>query len=271
MAIISLSDMQGFLDDHPTEDDLDLQGVVDAVNAWIENYCKRTFDSTAHTEYHSGKGSAVLHLDHYPVTEVTRLAINRIAAVYVTNTNAATTSSVTVNATGVVLTYNGTASSLLFADYATLTLLVAAINALSSSGWSAELAATEYGSYLSTELCAAYGRSCINSRDVDLEIPDEAEWDYQLDPDSGIITLASAFPAGTRNVRVDYTAGYAEADMPEDLRLAAKIVCKDWYEKRSESAYGLGTYSVGGMSKQILADIPREARRILDAYRRYAF
>lgn len=268
MAIISLSDMQGFIDDHSTDDDLDLQGVVDAVNGWIGNYCKRTFDSTAATEYYNGTGSAVLHLDNFPVTDITRLSIGRQAAIYVNNSNSSSTASATVTLTSVVLTYNGTASTLLFADYATLTLMAAAINALSASGWSAELADADFGAYLSTELCQAYGKSCIDSRDVELDIPAEAEWDFEIDPDAGIITNSSAFPIGLRNIRVDYTAGYDESDMPEDLRLAAKIVCKDWYEKRSEGSYGLTGWSVGGMNKQIADYVPREALRILNAYRR---
>ena len=267
MAIISLSDMQGFIDDHSTDDDLDLQGVVDAVNEWVGNYCKRMFDSTAVTEYYNGNGSAVLHLDNYPVTDLTRLAIGRQAAIYIYNTNTSSTATATVNSTGLVLTYNGTASTLLFADYATLTLLVAAVNAL--SGWSAELADSDYCAYLSTELCPAYGKSCIDSREVSLEIPGDAEWDFEIDPDSGIITRPSVFQAGSRNIRVDYTAGYAGDDMPEDLRLAAKIVCKDWYEKRSEGSFGLNGWSVGGMTKQIVDYVPREALRILNAYRRY--
>lgn len=267
MAIISLSDMQGFIDDHATEDDLDLQGVVDAVNDWVGNYCKRIFDSTAVTEYYNGNGTAMLHLDNFPVTDLTRLAVGRQAAIYISNTNTSSTASATVNSTGLVLTYNGTASSLLFADYATLTLLVAAINAL--SGWAAELADADLGAYLSTELCPAYGKSCINSREVSLEIPADAEWDFDIEPNTGVITRPSAFPAGSRNIRVDYTAGYSEADMPEDLRLAAKIVCKDWYEKRSEGSYGLTGWAVGGMKKQIGDYIPREALRILHAYRRF--
>lgn len=267
MSVISYAEAEAFLDDELSPGNLDFPLVCDAAEEFVKSYCRRTFDSASYIEYHDGRGLPELLLNNYPITALTRLSIGRRAALRVCNTNALTIASATVNSTGVVLTYNGTASTFLFADYASLTLLQAAITA--TSGWSAELVNAEDACMLSTELCPAYGKSCINSREVSLEIPADAEWDFDIEPDTGVITRPSAFPAGSRNIRVDYTAGYSEADMPEDLKLAVKVLVKDWWEKRAESSFNLGSYSVGGMRKEILSSVPPEAMRILDSYRRF--
>lgn len=266
MSIISYAEAEAFIDDELSAGNLDFPLLCDAADAWVKAYCRRDFESATYTEYYNGHGLPDLCLDQYPVTDLTRLSVSRRSALRVCNTNTLTTASATVTSTGVVLTYNGTASTFLFADYATLTLLQAAINA--TSGWSAELQNSAEAAMLSTELCKAYGKSCINSQYVDLEVPDVAEYDFTLDTDSGILTRPVGFPAGLANIRVDYTAGYAADDMPEDIKTAVKILVKDWWEKRSESAFNLANYSVGGMAKQIISVIPPEARMILDAYRR---
>lgn len=268
MSIISYAEAEAFLDDELSEGNLDFPLLCDAVDQYIKTYCKRTFDSTSYTEYHSGNGLPNLYLDDIPVTAIERVAVGRTGAIRVCNTNTSSTASVSVTTTGVVLTYNGTSdSTCLFATYTTMTTLVAAINAI--SGWAAELGSSEYGDYLSTELIPSYGKSCIKSQYVDLEIPYEAEYDFEVDADTGILTATAGWTRGTRNIRVDYTAGYAEADMPDDLKTAAKIIVKDWWEKRSESTFNITGYSVGGMTKQIEAVIPKEALAVLASYRRY--
>ena len=268
MSIVALSEIAAFFEDE-LADDTDIQGILDGAEVFVGNYCKRTFEETSYREYHSGKGTAWLHLDNFPVTNVTRLAIGRCSAVRIYNTNTSSTATVSANSTGVMLTYNGTTdSTCTFASYTTLTTLVAAINALSANGWAAELTDTQYGAYLSTELVSCYGKSCIRSAQVYLDIPEVAEYDFELDEDAGIIEYPGKFPAGYRNILVQYTAGYTTTTMPEDLKLAVKIIVKDWYEKRSESSFNLSSYSVGGMSKHIEGYIPQEALRILNAYRR---
>lgn len=267
MSVISYAEAEAFLDDELSPGNLDFPLVCDAAEEFVKSYCRRTFDSASYIEYHDGRGLPKLLLNNYPITALTRLSIGRRAALRVCNTNALTIASATVNSTGVVLTYNGTASTFLFADYASLTLLQAAITA--TSGWSAELVNAEDACMLSTELCKSYGRSCIDSQWVDLEVPNGAEYDFVLDDGAGIITYSGSAPAGGASVRVDYTAGYTADTMPEDLKLAVKVLVKDWWEKRAESSFNLGSYSVGGMRKQILSSVPPEAMRILDSYRRF--
>jgi hypothetical protein len=269
MSIISYSEAQAFLDDDIADSNTDFEGVLDAALAFVESYTRRVFDSASYIEHHNGNGLPKLFLNNYPITAIQRVAIGRQAAIRVCNTNTSSTAAVNVNALGVVLTYNGIAdSTCTFANYATLTLLVAAINALSASGWSAELADATYGAYLSTELSPAYGKSCIKSQYVDLEIPFDGEYSFAVDPDAGILEICDGWPWGYRNVRVDYTAGYAEADMPDDLKFACKVLVKDWWEKRAESTFNITGYAVGGMSKQIEGYVPKEALHILDSYRR---
>lgn len=243
-----------------------VETIVNAVEKFIENYCKRVFSSASYTEYHSGSGLPYLFLDNFPVTAVDRLSFGGRAAIRVTNTNASSRASVSVTATGVVLNYNGTANAtVLFATYTTLTTVVAAINAI--SGWSAELVDSSYGAYLSTELVPMYGKSCIDSANVDLEIPEVAEYDFDIDANAGAVKVGDMLPIGFRNVRIDYTAGYST--MPEDLKLAAKIIVKDWFEKRGESSFNLSSYSIGGIGKSFIGLIPPEAKHVLEAYRRH--
>jgi hypothetical protein len=257
-------------DQTPTTTDLDPDGqveaMVNAVDKFISNYCRRVFDSASYTEYQNGSGLPDILLDNYPVTAIDRLSFGGVAAVRACNTNTSTRASVSVNTTGVVLNYNGTANTTcLFATYTTLTTMVAAINAI--TGWSAELVDASYGAYLSSELLPMYGKGCLNSAYVDLEIPEDAEYDFQVNTDAGIVRVIDAVPVGFRNIRIDYTAGYAT--MPNDLKMAAKIIVKDWYEKRGESSFNLSSYSIGGMSKTITGLIPAEAQQILEAYRRH--
>jgi hypothetical protein len=256
----------------PAEEDLDPDGqveaMVNAVNQFIANYCKRTFDLGSHSEYHSGSGPSFFCVNNFPITAVDRLCFGRRAAVRVCNTNTSSKASVSVTATGVMLNYNGsTDSTILFANYVTLTTIVAAINAI--SGWSADLVDSSYGAFLSSELLPMYGKSCINSAKVGLEIPEDGEYDFEVDAEAGIIKVGDALPKGFRNIRIDYTAGYSSANMPEDLKLAAKIILKDWWDKHNESSFNLSDYSIGGMSKSFEAMIPKEAEHILEAFRRH--
>ena len=238
--------------------------ILNAVEVWVKSYCNQTFESTTYRERVDGSGTQELFLDHYPIIALYRLSIDTIDGVRVKNTNTTGHASVSVNSTAVTLYKDGTVNTLALATYSTLTLLVAAINAL--SGWSASLADSDYGAYPSTCLLEQYGLQCINNREAPLQIPDEGESDFEIYPDEGRIHLHFGFPEGHRNIYIEYIAGYAT--IPEDLKLAVKIVVKYLYQKRTEESFGLSNYSSGGISVSFEKEIPVQASMLLDNYKR---
>jgi len=240
----------------------------DRVEAWAQSYCGRNFESQDYRERVGAQGRDRVFLKHTPVTVVKRIAIGEAAAVRVCNTNQYSTATAAVTSTGVQLHYNGTAESeLTFAAYATLTLMVAAIAAL-GNGWSAALAASGFGSILSSELVECFGRSCINTRWLDLNMPDDGLDDCEVAPERGTIYRPGGFPAGFRNVHVDYTAGYSAAAMPDDLKLAIETGVDALYRKRDAEAFGLTSWSAAGIGQALRSEMPPEALAILDSYRR---
>jgi len=240
------------------------------VEAWIQNVmCRRNFESQSYSEYISGKRSRFMFLSNYPVTAITRVATGEQEVIRIHNTATSTTATVAVTSTGLVLTKDGTAdSTILFATYATLTLLVAAVNALGNS-WFAEITSTDYNGYLSTELIPKYGLSCIDSNSAYLKIPNEAVNGFTVDENDGTLYHSLGWPTGFNNIRVDYTAGFSSANMPNDIKMAVKITIKVIFQKRIEEAFGLKSYSVGELSQSYEAfDIPKEAMNVIYGYRR---
>ena len=76
------------------------------------------------------------------------------------------------------------------------------------------------------------------------------EDDYVVYPDIGLIYFGSAFPIGRRNVRATYDKGFADADIPYDLKLACKTEVKIHYSRHKEGSLGLESYAVAGISKK---------------------
>ena len=255
--------------------------IRDSVEKWVQtSLCRRNFESQSYSEYYSGRNNRHLFLKQYPITAITRLAVGCIDVIQVYNTAEYTSATVAVTSTGLVLTKDGVAdSTILFATYTTISTVAAAINAL-GSGWYALVTATAYDSFASTELIEQFGMSCIDSTAIYLKIPDKALGDFTVMPDRGEIFRSAGWPSGYKNIRVDYTAGYAAADMPDDLEIAIKIIIKYIYQKRMEETFGLKGYSIEGLQatfegvsangdQSLSMDIPKEAARMLGYYARH--
>lgn len=244
------------------------------VEKFVSTYCNRTFESTSYTlEEYSGKGYKIINLKHYPVTAVDRVAVGVRDVIKVRNTSSGTSASVGVTSTGLRLVKDGSAdTTVTFAGNATLTAVVTAVNAL-GSGWEAVLLFTDYSSFKSSDLIPKSALGAIDSNYVYLQIPDEAEYDVEVDLDNGQIRLPHGFYPGFRNIFVDYTAGYST--MPADLKLAVKILVQFVYEKAHKSMFGLETYNIGTGGTTGLRMIyekegknfPKEAIDILGRYR----
>ncbi len=253
----------------------------DALEDSIERYCKRTFESTSYTlEKYDGTGTRNLYLKNYPVTALTHLAMGTTDAIKIYNTTTNSSISVSVTSTGIVLSRDGsTDATLLFADNATMSAMVTAINAV-GSGWSAATLSSLYDSFKSSYLLKRYGASAMDSNWVYLAMPyEEAEDEFEVYENQGRVCLPYSFPKGNRNIYVTYTAGYSSDDMPEDLKMAVKVGVKYFYSKWQGGTWNLIAYRTGDIeekfannsnssSKSISLDLPNEIIPILFRYRR---
>jgi len=246
-----------------------LESIRDSIEDWVENYCHRTFESASYAKYYDGNSEQYLQLDDYPITALTRVATGRRSAIRVKNTADYTTASISITATGVVLTKDGTSdSTITFASNATMGAVVTAINALSDS-WSAVIESSDYTSFKSTELVEMFGKSAIEDNWIYLEMPDKAIDDFEVSPARGEIYRGMCWPEGERNIFTEYTAGYSSSTMPSDLQLAIKIIVKSIYQRRTEELFGTTEYWVGDIKvKCEVGDIPKEAFAILSKFRR---
>jgi hypothetical protein len=267
MSIVTLNNIKIWLGIDVTDDSEDdvLEAIHNPVEKWVKEYCQRDFESTDYTEYHDGKGMKYLWLKQFPITNITRLSIGRNDAVKVNNSSSSTYATVSVTSTAVILNHDGTIDTLLFTDHTTLSDMVTAINAVGDN-WSAGLMSTDYSSYKSSELIEKFGLHCLDTDYAYLEIPDEPEDDYEVFPDKGKLYLSGGFPTGRRNIRVEYTAGWST--LPDDLKLAVKILVKNIYQKRGEETWGIDSYSLGYIKAQFEKDIPKEVKSILQKYRK---
>lgn len=281
MATALVSDQEIF--DYIGEDDSAqpvpiITSLRDAVEAWVQIYCDRNFNITSYRERYDGLSDNMLILRQYPVTGITRLSLWPADVIRVKNTMLYTNATVSTSSTAVILTRDGTSTSLTYATYPTFTQLVDAINALSASGWAATLVSPTFANFKSTELIERMGLYCLESTWVYLQMPyQRGELDFDVDSERGIIYLfryvfidnvddsrsgVTGFPRGTRNIFVDYSAGYST--IPEDLKLAIKIIVKYIYQRRDEEAFGAKSQSAGGVSFTNEGEIPWEAKQILD-------
>jgi len=241
-----------------------------AVEDFVKSFCGRTFESTSYSlEKYDGKGVNYLNLKNYPVTALTRITVGTSTPLRIKNTYTYTKASVSVTSTGIILSRNGdTDATLLFADYATITLLTAAINAV-GYGWVAEIADSSYASFASSELIEKFGLNCINDNYVDLLIPNEdAEYDFNVIADEGTVLFNRNIPVRSQYIFVDYTAGYSTTTMPNDLSLAVKIFTKYLYQRMNEETFGVSDFSLGDSSASIEKVMPSEVKAILNRYRR---
>ncbi len=254
-----------------------VQSLLTETEKYVSNYCRRTFESTSYSkERYNGKGHKIINLIQYPVTIVDRVVVGSVDALTIKNTNSGTYATVSVNDDGLRLMLDGTAdTSITFAVSTTMTTLIAAVNAL-GNGWSASITQSSYGSFLSSELITRSAASCINSNIVYLGMPDIAASSVEADLDLGQISLSLGFSKGWQNVFVDYTAGYSDALMPDDLKLAVKIIVQAFYERRGDATWGLEMTNVGASGTSGMRNIfdkayriPKESKDILERYKRH--
>lgn len=276
MAIESHVQTIEFLGEIGQDNDDLIKALLTEAEYFVSTWCRRTFEQTSYTlEEYSGKKYGIINLKNYPVTALDRVAVGTRNVIEIKNTNSGTSASVSVTPTGLRLVLDGTAdATVVWATYATIAAVVAQVNTL-GNGWNAAVSSTDYNTFKSTDIVAQYGSSCIDSRVVYLSIPDIAEPEVEVDLDNGQIRLVSGFPKGYKNVFVDYTAGYTAANMPDDLKLAVKILVQYAYNQVKEGTFGVDLHNIGASGStgaRVVFEkgfiIPKEVERILSWYKR---
>ena len=190
-----------------------LSQIADRISSMAENYCQIDYEDATISERHDGGGGSLLMLDNRPVNYVSRIAVSPVTGISITNTlSTATGAYVAVSATTLTLTVEvgagTTTSTLTLATYGTITLLAAAINALSAAGWAATVV-SPYAGHDPADLIVMETSYVLDTA-VSLELFVGGESDYILYPDKGWIVLKSGvFSPGYRNVVVTYNHGYA--------------------------------------------------------------
>lgn len=252
----------------------------DAVEAWVRSYCDREFTVTTFKERYNGDGSNQLVLRQYPVTQITRLSLWPAYCIRVCNRLKSTIATVSCFSDNVTLTKDYVDTVLKFTDYPTYGQLCDAINA-QGNGWEAQMVSDTFRPFISTELFERMGLYCLEGNWIYLMMPyQRGELDFDIDSERGIVHLYRyglahdedlgvpqrsliGFPRGTRNIFITYQAGYTT--IPDDLKLAVKIIVKYMVQKKEEESWNAQSQSVGEVSySQDWQDLPWEAKTILD-------
>jgi hypothetical protein len=243
----------------------------DAIEKFISKYCRRTFESTTYLlNRYDGTGTKYLQLNAYPVTSLYRLSIGVDEVLRIKNTNDNSSSSVSVNSTGIVLEVNGTANSTcIFASYTTIALISAAINAV-GLGWSSEV--IDHSGYKSSMLIPRFGANTNDNNYIYLYVPDKGEDEFEVNENTGVIYHPVGFPKGHKNIYVSYTGGYSTC--PDDLKYAILSTIKYNYGKYTENIQNIERYSIGDIEmwfnkeSQKNATLPMEAKHVLGYYKK---
>lgn len=276
MSIVTLNDAIEFLEEGGTDNDDLINELLTETESFVSTWCRRTFESTSYSlERYSGRGYKIINLKNYPVTAIDRVAVGVRNAIDIKNTNTGTSASVSVTSTGLRLVLDGTADeTVTWSSNSTISTVVSAVNAL-GSGWSASVTNSTYSSFSSSDLVEQNALSCINSRVVYLLIPDEAEYDIDADLERGQIWSPVGFYPGYKNIFIDYTAGYSASNMPDDLKLAIKILVQYLWNQLKEGTFGVDLHNIGASGStgaRVVFEkgfiIPKEVERILAWYKR---
>lgn len=243
-----------------TEDDEKLKAIISACSLAIAEYCQRTFLETTYKKWLDGTGEDWLLLPEWPIRVVYGISTKRNDVMTVKNTTAKW-ASVSVEDTLIRLSSISTAgvesldNTYTWATYPTMTLLAAAINAV--TGWSATVK-TDQGTQPTILLQPGVSGYAVSPDDVDLFIADEIE-SVRLVPQTDRMIARVAqnsssddlfiggsgvpFPAGTANIFAWYKAGYTlptdsddgigldeAGNVPKDLTMITNNIVKHVYD-----------------------------------------
>jgi len=235
MGLTTLERAKDWLRLTDTNNDAIVERLIDAVTDRAQRFCNRTFASTTHSKRYDGSGTQWLELDEAPISAITRVSIGYNDAMSLTNNASDATAAVaSISSTTLTLIVYGGASAgtstLTLTDYTDITALAAAINAL-GTGWSASAMST-WADWAASDCgkCDFMGWECFGGDVIFLTVPGERENDFSYYADDGGLYRIGGWPAGHRNIFVDFTAGYST--IPDDLEQVALELVQLAYDSR---------------------------------------
>ena len=259
------------------EDNYGVEKLIDRATDVIERYCGRKLYTRNYSrEQYRGDGRERIVLRQYPVTRVFRVSEGMTNAFYVTNTTATNFATAETNATQLRLNADGTVTDLTLSSYATINLLIAAVNA--TSGWTATLVSqgtrtptyTGLSSATVAELVRSPAQRCKSPNVAFITVPNTEVDDYSLiggggdeDRDSGILYRAGGWTAG-ETYFVDYAAGYTT--VPAALEEACLMLVKYAKDKMTKDGTLQGevlgdySYQMGVMGNTFSKDMLEQIR-----------
>lgn len=278
-ALTTVADVKTYMGITSSTDDTLIETLVNNVSDQIERYCDREFKEKTFTEYLDGRGDRTIAVSNPPLISVDLVAFGARDSISVQSSDStdllATVGIEDDQARLFRYTSSGSAvtTSLTFTDYPTTTLLAAQIN--STAGFTA----TSIFNAPSFSLHRLGGRDTIEATAY-LTVPDDAESEYRIDYDRGLIHLrADAFPraAETRRVNhfpnqfqsvfVRYSGGYAT--IPNALVQAAFELVSDAFRGRDRDR-NINQESLGDYSYTVrpMAEWSQSIKALLDPFRR---
>tara|TARA_R110000824_G_scaffold13220_1_gene57523 strand:+ start:9366 stop:10235 length:870 start_codon:yes stop_codon:yes gene_type:complete len=282
-SITSLQALKRYLRLTTSDDDRLLTELLDAATNRIEEFCQRTFVSATYKQFISGSGEGTLSLPNFPVTAIRRLGWERKNAISVdASTSTDLRATVEVQNDQIVLKRwdsvgAETETSIAFADYLTTALMATQITTI--TGWTATADAT----VLCDELMRQGGQDALSSS-AQLYYLKSTDADYRVDEDSGRVDLISAqsetgwypfepnaFPRGSHNIFVDYTAGYAQASVPMALQeICFEIVSSAYHGGKHDPTVASESLDGYSYSTRNALELRDDQMRRMYQYRRNA-
>jgi hypothetical protein len=270
-TLVTLAKVKCYLGLTDEDNDRILEALIERASGFLERYCNRKFTSRAYTrEAYEGNGTRILLLEQYPVTSVGRISEGRANAFYVTNTTATNHAAIEITSSALKYTADGTTTSLTLSSYATVNLLIAAINAL--AGWSATLVSTSLGTRKATDLLIRPAMYCVSPDLCYCEVPNDELSDYFIvspgeDRNYGALECPAGWTRG-QEYFVDYTAGYTT--VPYALEEACLLLTAYRYNQKSQDlsikSESLGDYSY--TRQDITASLPVDLKGEIDLYKK---
>lgn len=267
-GLATLADTKTHLGVTGTGDNTLITSILERVTAQIQQDLGRDIIYTTYTrERYNGNGLARLRLKQWPIVQINDIRVGVSSALTVTNvsaTSGAKHAFVRVDSTKIYLELvggdNAGTDPLTLADYATVALLVAAIDAL-GKGWDA----TGTDTYPASDILPTDGKLFALDKSVTIRRGSTPLSAYTVDDaDAGIVYSPGGFPAGVRNLVVSYVAGYST--IPNDLENACILWTAATFNRAKQGGEGFRSETIGGESQTwALVPMPAEVRAILDA------
>ena len=251
--IVSYQDIQIFLVE---SDNQILESTHKGVEQEVKNWMQWEPESVTHIgKLVDGTGYDEIFLDELHIQRPTRVAVVVEDVIGIKNTSTSSGDFAEVTYTVIRLVVpdgtNEDDTTTLFADYATITLMVDQINTI-GKGWTATVANSNFSSYASNTILpvdglyvgtfdgatAQYGYLNIAGEPIPF-IPFK---------ERGMIKRSGVFPEGSQNIAINYVSGWLLADMPADLQYGIKRLVKVAFTKDAKEGTGVKMWSSGQIS-----------------------